>query len=289
MFELWYHFGLSSVASAHLHARGDLRPDLVKRTQTFDGDPTHLEMGLHRSTSLAQDITTMSSHASSSPNSAWDTGLHVVRTRSCEPPTDADMGLGGWPHDGFTGLKIASLPVTSSSCRELLIIALLKLCDASHQLLLPDGSARTSNPLNKLFRKVRRHPKLGDLTSDSSTLEQMLRKVEAEMDAAVVEAPPHSEVDSLLSCVDDEQEMDLDALDDLDELYSVSDSFGWCSPLEGRCGLESSVRGAFNLVENSGAEYDAHFSSSFVKKAGSLARNDACVDLAQLHALVCDA
>mmetsp|Transcript_4487 Transcript_4487/g.9106 ORF Transcript_4487/g.9106 Transcript_4487/m.9106 type:complete len:250 (+) Transcript_4487:184-933(+) len=242
-------------------------------------------MGLLRTTSMANGIKTMSPNPTMAQN-MWNVDLSVVRSQSCVSAREDAQ-------ETFPGLKMASLPNKSYSYQEILIIAILKLFDASHDLLSSDVR-RNNSPLQKLLRRVCPSPKLEDLPSDSSTLEQMLLNAEKELELSGDDAAhlPDlgllSQQGSERSLVSDEEgQMDLDALYHLDECYAVSETFG-CpdSPSQRRPGAASSSLTAFSLIEDSWAEYDAHFSSSFVQKAGSLARNDACVDLAQLDALV---
>eukprot|EP00961_Rhodomonas_salina_P240182 3245137-Rhodomonas_salina.1 len=108
----------------------------------------------------------------------------------------------------------------------------------------------------------------------------MLRRAEA---AIAAHEAPQSAIDEVSHrdfLSEDDGEIDLDALDFLDEFHA-SDAFG---------GFDASWRGLLPAVgpsQEACAEYNEHLSSSFVKKSGALARNYACVDLAQLNTLAC--
>mmetsp|Transcript_14807 Transcript_14807/g.34731 ORF Transcript_14807/g.34731 Transcript_14807/m.34731 type:complete len:261 (-) Transcript_14807:99-881(-) len=258
-------------------------------------------MMLKRTKSATNGLMTLSPHASSLDSESWDVGLHVASRSTLAPNDGSDSSV--WPQEACSGLKVATLSKRNHTYQELLIIALLKLFNASHKLMAPGVEERTGSPLQKLFRKICSDTQLGDMPTDSRTLEEMLRRAEAEEEAEAEiasmrsESAAPSEADDLSQgseqslLWDDEGEVDLDALDDLDGFYAVSDTFGSPdAPWRGQPEtpqLFASSFAAFGLIEDSWAAKDDHLSSSFVKKSGTLARNDACVDLAQLDALAC--
>mmetsp|Transcript_70595 Transcript_70595/g.147023 ORF Transcript_70595/g.147023 Transcript_70595/m.147023 type:complete len:286 (-) Transcript_70595:88-945(-) len=272
-----------------------LSPCMASNNTILDAEPrTALPLGPERMLARFTNITSTGTEA-------------AIR----KAPVDVVPSRGGWGgQDSYLRTKLASQPQKASTYKEAAILALLQLFDASQQMLSSneEASATAGTPFQTLLKKFARSPRLEETAVDSSTLEEMLRQAEEQeqqtlaqyleeeivrpLSTSTVGSVAWKDLDwvsqrSLLS--EEDTELNLDALDEMDEIRSVS--LGRPIPSGPRRNSDSNVGSlnsvSFSLDGDEFAEYDAHLASVFVKKTGNLARNDACVDLAQLDARLC--